>query len=164
MHKSKKTLTFMDCFWYKLVIGAILLLTVCLLDKYNIIKMDYLKTQMGYNINALKVVQKVNGKLNIIDLGNERETAVSSETLQYIETTNKIATNYLEGVKNYSAGVVTKITKNNKYEVTVLGLDDKTYTYGNLDEIDIHIYCYLKTNDIIGSSTTYYTLEIDEEN
>lgn len=164
MNKPKKALTFMDCFWYKLVFGAILLLTICLLDKYEIVKMDYLKTQMGYNINALKVVQKVNGKIEFIDLGNEKEIAVSSEKLKYIEGSDAISTSYLEGVKNYAAGVVTKINKNEKYEITILSLDDKTYTYGNLDEIDVHIYSYVKTNDILGNSTAYYTLRINEKN
>lgn len=164
MNKTKKTLTFMDCFWYKLVIGTILLLTICLLDKYEVMKIDYLREKISYNINALKVVQKVNGKVDIINLGSDKEIAVSSESLQYVEGTNCIATSYLEGVKNYSVGVVTKIKKEDKYEITVLGLDDKTYVYGNLDEIDIHIYSYVKTNDIIGSSNSYYTLDIDEKN
>lgn len=163
MKKSENNnLTFMDRFWYKLVIGLILLFVICLLDKFSLVNVNEIKNKLNYNINSLEVIQKVNGKVNLIDLGNENEISVSSEPIEYVNG-NAIKTNSLEGVKNYSCGVCIKVIKeNDKYEVTILGLDNKKYIYGNLETLDIHIYSYVKTKDIIGSSSSFYTLEVEE--
>ncbi|MCI6013486.1 MAG: hypothetical protein MRZ09_00665 [Coprobacillus sp.] len=163
MEKSENnSMTFMDRFWYKLVIGLVLLVCICLLDKFGVIKLSDVKAKLTYNINSLEVIQKVNGKVNIIDLGNESEIAVSTEPIEYVNG-NCIKTNSLEGVRNYACGVCVKILKDNdKYEVTILGLDNKKYIYGNLETLDIHIYSYVKTKDVIGSSSSFYTLEMEE--
>ena len=162
MKKSENNLTFMDRFWYKLVIGLILLFVICLLDKFSLVNVNEIKNKLNYNINSLEVIQKVNGKVNLIDLGNENEISVSSEPIEYVNG-NAIKTNSLEGVKNYACGVCIKVVKeNDKYEVTILGLDNKVYIYGNLETLDIHIYSYVKTKDIIGTSSSFYTLEVEE--
>lgn len=161
-YKDKDNLSIVDCFLYKLVISLLLLFILCLLDKFKIINTNKTKENINYNINLLQTIVKVNGKLNLIDLGTEEEIKVSNEPLIY-EENNKINTSLETGIKNYNCGVCTKIEKDEKYKITILGIDNKEYVYGNIDNLDIHIYSYLKTGDIIGSSSSYYTLDINEK-
>jgi len=173
-------------FLYRLFIGFVLLLCLCLLDKYEKLDFNSIQNDMSKSIRILNVITRINGNLNIIDLGTGSEIAVSKDYVDYdiSETKTKIKTDNYTGVKNYNAGVVTKIIKYNikdnntnsndldnnsdnknleninqeKYSVYIESIDGDIYEYSNLDSIDVHIYSYLKINDIIGLSSDYYEL------
>lgn len=159
MKNDDKNLTFMDRFWYKLFISIIILFALCLLDKFNVLNIYNLQSKINYNFNSLSLIEKVNGNVNIIDLGTEAETKVSEEVIDYISD-NKVKTSELTGIKNYACGVCTKIHKDDTYTVTILGKDGREYIYGNIDKLDIHIYSYVKTSEVIGKSNEYYTFDI----
>ena len=53
-----------DKFLYRLMVGFILLLSVVLLDKYQIVEYDYLKSECSEHFNALNLINKLNcGKI-----------------------------------------------------------------------------------------------------
>lgn len=151
-------------FIYRLFICFMLLFIVCIFDKYEYINIKEYQEKMNGNIKILNVVNVINGKLNLIDLGSGEEIAVSKEYNNIIVTNEltKIDTNEYIGIKNYNAGVVIKIekdssyNKDNTYNIYIESIDGNIYKYSNLDTVNTHIYKYIKTNDIIGSSSDYY--------
>lgn len=160
IEKNKKNkIGIISKFLINLLLCSILLLSICILDKYNVLEIEKLKKEVSTNINILNVVNKINGKINIIDLGEKYEE-VSNE---YFETNIgdkdiKLETNQYSGIKCYISGVVVKIIKNNYYEIYIKALDDNTYVYGHIESIDVNIYKYVKSDEIIGLSKDYYTL------
>lgn len=158
-----KNINYLDRFLYKLLFSTVLLVISFALDYFNVININKVQNEMRSNINILKTIQVINGKVNLIDLGYGDEIAVSNSIYEYdiIDGKEVIKTNSLTGVNAHIAGVVVRIEKtNNKYTLTIVGIDDKTYVYSLLDSIDVHIYSYVKTNEIIGKSKNYYCLDI----
>ena len=155
---ENKGLTLFEKFIYKFFISMFILFILVLLDYLNIVDYQSIKRSISTNINTLEIVQKVNGEINIIDLGSEKETKLTSELDgEFINDKMTVSTNNYLGVKNIISGVVTKITKTNGYyEVDILGLDNIVYTYSHLESLDKHIYNYIKTDEIIGNTSTYY--------
>ena len=66
-------------FIYRLFICFMLLFIVCIFDKYEYINIKEYQEKMNGNIKILNVVNVINGKLNLIDLGSGEEIAVSKE-------------------------------------------------------------------------------------
>ena len=66
-----------DKFLYRLMVGFILLLSVVLLDKYQIVEYDYLKSECSEHFNALNLINKINP--------NKRKQAVD-----FVKTYTKI--------------------------------------------------------------------------
>ena len=59
--------------------------------------------------------------------------------------------NDYQGVENFKAGVVVKIMRREgMYEVTVKGIDGYEYVYDNLETIDVNMYKFVKSGEIIG--------------
>lgn len=164
--KRNKDLNYIDRFLYKFIIGLVLLTGLFILDKFEYISVDKLKNELNGNINALEVVNLINGNLNIIDLGTEEETQVSTSLDgEFIDDKMKVVTNNFYGVKCVICGVVTKIIRNNGYiEVTILGIDNVNYVYSHLQSIDVNIYEYVKTNTIIGNTDSYYEVTRSNNN
>lgn len=142
----------------------LLLLILCVLDKYSYLNLDEIKNKITYNINPLELINKLNGNINLINLGTTEEITVSKNYNEYQIIDNKRRYNIDEFsyVNNYIAGVVIKIEKKDKYNVTILGIDNLEYHYSNLDSFNYNIYEYVKTDQILGDATNYYELMIDE--
>lgn len=152
-------------FLWRLFVSSLILFSIVILDKYQYLKINKIKEELNYNINPLNIVNKLNGKLNLIELGNEEETSVSKNYLDYIEISNNLyrySVDQYTPVNNYMAGVVTKIERSDTITVTIAGIDNIEYIYYNLDSFDYHIYQYLKTNQTLGSATNYYEMMINE--
>lgn len=155
---KRKMNTYINKFIYRLFICFFLLFIICVLDKYEYINIKDYQVKINKNIRILNVVNLVNGKLNIIDLGHGDEVAVSKDYNSIIitEIKTKINTSEYDGIKNYNAGVVTKIVKDDTYTIFIESIDGNIYEYSNLDTINTNIYKYIKTNEIIGASSDYY--------
>ena len=158
LNKNSKISKYIDRFIYRLFIGFIVLLSICLLDKFNKIEIIDYQNKLKENIKILNVVSSINGKLNIINLGKGEEITVSSEYSNILVTDErtKIVTSTYEGIRNYNAGVVIKIVNDNTYTVFIESIDGEIYEYSNIDNINVHIYQYIKSNEIIGQSDSHY--------
>jgi hypothetical protein len=156
MNKSED-LNYIDRFLYKLLIGTILLLIFVFLDKIKVISLEDVQRPLSEHINVLPALELLNGKEGKI-LPIEITDQVSSTTYQVyynaqiITNGRLVLINEFQGVENYKAGVIVKIYKNNdnSYEVTVKGLDNFLYVYDHLETVDLNIYKYVKSGEIIG--------------
>lgn len=155
----------LDKFLIRFFVGTLILLCLVIADKYQYIDLDEYKEKISNNINPLNLINKINGKLEIVDLGTEEEISVSSNYKEYHiidENIRRYDCNEFEPVNNYIAGVVSKIERkqNKTYTITILGIDNRIYQYSNLESFDYHIYNYIKTDEIIGNANDYYELMI----
>lgn len=154
-------------FLLRLFLGFLILFGLSISDKYQIFNLNDIKDKLSYNINPLTIINKINGKLELVDLGTEEETTVSTIYKEYDIINDNIRRYYCDEfspVTNHIAGVVTKINKNKEgiYTITIQGIDNKIYQYSNLESFNYHIYDYIKTDDVIGDSVDYYELMINE--
>lgn len=161
-----------DKFIYKLLFLTFILLVAVVLNNYQIISLNKLKTILSQNINITNVVKTVNGDLNIIDLGdntiqvNKNDYLIEEIDGLYIykQKNNKVI--------NQTVGSVVKIVKyNNLYNVTILDENNNYINYMDLKNINVKIYEIVKVNDIIGECNSlnsnnsyryYYKLKINE--
>lgn len=160
-----------DKFLYKLLFLVFILLSIVILDKQSIISLNSIKSGLNANINITSVLKKINGDLNIIDLGNDI-LEVSKEDY-YIEENNGYYKYLLKekSVRNQTLGNVIKISKiNNLYEVIILDENNNEIIYSNLKKINVKIYQLVKVNEIIGEANNnddneylyYFILKINE--
>lgn len=161
-----------DKFIYKLLFLTFILLVAVVLNNYQIISLNKLKTILSQNINITNVVKTVNGDLNLIDLGdntiqvNKNDYLIEEIDGLYIykQKNNKVI--------NQTVGSVVKIVKyNNLYNVTILDENNNYINYMDLKNINVKIYEIVKVNDIIGECNSlnsnnsyryYYKLKINE--
>ncbi|MBQ8293178.1 MAG: hypothetical protein IJX78_05210 [Bacilli bacterium] len=101
------------------------------------------------------------------DINNDLEVdlVTNYEKINYVNGINYIQNSTFNGVAAANTGIVTQIKKNNNlYYVTIKSEDDLEYTYGGLESIDVLIYSYVSSNNIIGASPKikdYYTFTIE---
>ena len=161
-----------DKFIYKLLFLTFILLVAVVLNNYQIISLNKLKTILSQNINITNVVKTVNGDLNLIDLGdntiqvNKNDYLIEEIDGLYIykQKNNKVI--------NQTVGSVVKIVKyNNLYNVTILDENNNYINYMDLKNINVKVYEIVKVNDIIGECNSlnsnnsyryYYKLKINE--
>lgn len=161
-----------DKFVYKMLFLTFILLITVVLNNYQIISLNKIKTILSQNINITNVVKTVNGELNIIDLGdntiqvNKNDYLIEKIDGLYIykQKNNKVI--------NQTVGSVVKIVKyNNLYNVTILDENNNYINYMDLKNINVKIYEIVKVNDIIGECNSlnsnnnyryYYKLKINE--
>lgn len=153
----EKDFNFIDRFLYKFIICLVLLLSVLLLDKINIINKEELKEKISYNVNFLKAFQLINGKdgaIIPIDLDENIDQKVSLTYQVYKEIPNgkRIIIKDMQGVEVYKTGIIIKIyqNQNNTYQVTVKGIDNIEYVYDNLESINCNIYKIVNSGNVIG--------------
>lgn len=154
-------------FLLRLFFGFLFLFGLILSSKYKILDFEILKEKISYNINPLVIINKINGSLEVINLGTEEETTVSNILKEYDiidSNTRRYYCDEFTPVSNHIAGVVTKITKSkdNLYTIIIQGIDNKIYQYSNINSFNYHIYDYIKTDEIIGGANLYYELMINE--
>mgnify|MGYP003835037465 CR=1 FL=1 len=153
-------LNFIDRFLYKLVICTFLLISVVFLDKIKVLKIERLQVPLSQHLNILPALQFLDRDGILLPL--EITDQVSSSTYQVYQNAEIITNGRLitladfQGVENYKPGVVVRIykDKDNTYEVTVKGIDGFEYCYNHLETVDVNIYKYLKSGDIIGLPAT----------
>lgn len=154
----KKDMNFIDRFLYKLFIGFLLLLSVVLLDYFNIASYNKIKDEVSEHFNVLNLIKKINGNTKIIPINFNSEIVVSGDIYQNVE---KLDEKYLinlgeyEAVENYSLGIVVKINKNkdSTYQVTIIGEDGITYIYDKLESLNCTLYKTIETKSIIGKAS-----------
>lgn len=160
-----------DKFLFKLLFLTFILLSVVVLDNKGIISLNNVKKYLNENINITTVVKKVNGELNLIDLGDE--VIEVSKNDYYIEKYDNYYKYYIKENKvyNQSLGSVIKINKiNGLYVVTILDENDNEFIYYDLKDVNVKIYQIIKVNDVIGIGNNsenedylyYFKLKINE--
>lgn len=153
---KNEDLNIVDRFLYKLLICTIMLFAVVIFDRIDIIKLDKARQPFAEHINILPFLQKLNGKEGIllpVDINDQVSTTTYQlyQNSQVIKNGRLIVLGDYEGVENYKAGVVVKIVKyDGLYEVTVKGIDGYEYVYNNLESIDVNIYKFVKSGEILG--------------
>lgn len=140
-----------DKFLIKIFLLTTCLLIIVLLDYFKVLNIDNIKNEMNKNINYIQIAKKVDGKLNIIDWGDD----VIKVSLNDFNTYEKDGVNYYNSneqkVFNMELGSVVKIEKSNGlYSVSVLSKSNLLYTYSNLKQIDVNMYSIVKCNDQLG--------------
>jgi hypothetical protein len=153
-------LNIIDRFLYKFLICTLLLLGIVLLDKIKVLKIERLQVPLSEHLNILPALQLLdrNGILLPLEITDQ----VSSSTYQVYQNAEKITNGRLivlddfQGVENYKPGVVVRIHKDTDgtYAVTVKGIDGLEYRYNHLENVDVNIYKYLRSGDIIGLPAT----------
>lgn len=147
-------------FFVKLLISIIVMLIILILIKSNSkFKNDFYKQVYSNNISFTYVKQLYNkyiGDTDILDKVVKTET-VFSEKLSY-----KSQEKYLDGVKlivdkNYlvpinESGIVVFIGEKEDYGNTVIiqridGIDE---WYGNIDNVNVKLYDYVKKGELLG--------------
>lgn len=164
-------------FLLKMFILTFILLLSVVLDKVSIINLENLKSILGQNINIVQITKEVNGKLNIIDLGDNVINVSLNDSISIRMDTNK----YLYKQKNnkiYSTvlGSIIRINTldNGLYEIVIMDENNNLITYSCLQEINVNMYQIIKINDLIGVASInnevnnddylyYYLLTIDED-
>lgn len=154
-------LNFLDRFLYKFIICLVLLISVLLLNKVNVVDLNKVQSKMSENINILKVLKLVNGEKGVfipIELNDDVLQTVSQTYLNYkeIDGGKRIFINEMQGVEVYKTGIIIKIfqNKDDTFRVTVKGIDDIEYVYDNLETLDYNIYGIVKSGDNLGSART----------
>ena len=115
-----------------------------------------LKTYFFDNLNFLSLSSKINNLfgntiLNTGDLIVYDEAFY--EKVRYENEVNYISNSSFAGAKALVDGVVIKIEKKNEqYIVYIQSSNDFIYEYVGLESIDVHIYSYVKQNDVIGKA------------
>lgn len=159
-----------DRFLIKIFFLTAVLFTLVLLDYFNLLSINNIKDKISKNINYIQIAKKVDGKLNLINWGDD-VIKVSTEDINTYEKNGILFLNSCsKGAYNRELGSVVKISKNNGlYSVTILSKSNLLYTYSDLEEINVNMYSVVKCNDLIGlarkDDTGYtYGLMVNDEN
>ncbi len=140
-------------FLLKLMFLTFILLLSVVLDNKSIINLSKIKTILEQNINIINITKKVNGKLNIIDLGdNIINVSLNDSTSKQIDTNKYLYKQKSSKIYSTVLGSVIKINNlpNERYEVVILDENNRVLTYSNLKEVNVNIYQIIKVNDLIG--------------
>lgn len=133
---------------------TLFLLIIVILDNFKILNMDAISIKLNHNINFIQIAKMVDGKLNVINWGDDVVKVFSGDVKTYEQNGIIYYTSYNPNVYNLELGSVIKILKkNNLYEVTILSKSNILYTYINLKEINVNMYTIVKCNDLIGLSS-----------
>jgi hypothetical protein len=153
---KNEDLNIIDRFLYKLLICMVLLFGLVLLDRINLLKLEEARKPFSEHLNILPFLKRINKGGFLLPV--EFTEHVSTTTYQTYKNSQVITNGRLivlddyQGVENYKAGVVVKIVKEEgMYQVTVKGIDGYEYVYDNLESIDVNIYKYLESGEIIGA-------------
>jgi hypothetical protein len=153
-----KELNIIDRFLYKLLIGTFLLLAFVFLGKMKMINADKVRDALSEHYNILKIIKAINGKNNFL-LPMEITDTVSVEVSQLYMSGKEIPgglrveVNEFQGVEVYKTGVVVEIKKNKDgtYRLKIKGIDDYTYVYDGLENVNCNIYKIVTSGEVIGS-------------
>lgn len=133
---------------------TLFLLIIVILDNFKILNMDAISIKLNHNINVIQIAKMVDGKLNVINWGDDVVKVFSDDVKTYEQNGIIYYTSYNPNVYNLELGSVIKILKkNNLYDVTILSKSNILYTYINLKEINVNMYTIVKCNDLIGLSS-----------
>lgn len=133
---------------------TLFLLIIVFLNNLKILNMDAISTKLNHNINFIQIAKRVDGKLNIINWGDDVVKVFNDDVKTYEQNGITYYTSYNPNIYNLELGSVVKIfKKNNLYEVTILSKSNILYTYINLKEINVNMYKIVKCNDLIGLSS-----------
>ena len=146
------------------------------LNNFKIINLDKIKDIMSKNINIIQITKVVNGKLDIIDLGdNVIDVSLNDYKTELIENNSYLYKQKNKNIYSTLLGNVIKINKlsNNLYEVQILDENNNIITYSMLEEVTVKMYQIVKVNDLIGVASLndninekeylyYYLITINE--
>ncbi len=154
---EEKELNFVDRFLYKFFIGLILLLGLVLLNKFELVSYDLVKSKLQEHFNVIEVIKKINGKTNLIPIDFSKDNVVSKtyyNDYEKLEDGYKIKLGDYEAVECYKSGIVVSVNKNKDktYNILIKGNDGLEYSYEKLTQIDVRIYQYLDSGKILGKA------------
>lgn len=141
-------------FIVKIFCLTLFLFIIVILDNFKILNIDTVSLKLNQNINFIQIAKTVEGKLNVINWGDDVVKVFNDDAKTYEHEGVTYYTSYNPNVYNLELGSVIKIfKKNNLYEVTILSKSNILYTYTNLKELNVNMYAIVKCNDLIGLSS-----------
>ena len=151
-------MSLLDKFIYKLFIATLLLTIIVCLDLLSIVKVKNIQNKLNHHFNILKVIDTINGEINIIPIEIDKDYQVNSEVInsEVIDGKLKVKSN---SVNCYYPGLVVKITKDENFSVHILGDNGYLYIYEGLNSHNCKIYQYIKGEESFGDCNEY-TLSI----
>lgn len=154
--EKKKKISYIDKLFYRIFLSALLLLLLSLYQTLKIKKNKLLADVFTTEINFLEVSNRIN-KLFNIDIFNKGDKTVYSvskyDEVKYIDQINYVTNYSYSGVESLTDGLVVKIEKENGcYNVYIRTVDNYFYIYKSLESIDVNIYQFIKSDEIIGKA------------
>lgn len=151
--------TYFDRLFARIFLSSILLLL--LLIGANYLNFDA-RSKLNDHGNLAKVSSYFLGLFNPELVETVASTSIY-DTINYVDGVNKISNqeSNFQGVQVFSSGTVVKISKvDERYSVTIKGIDGYEYTYRNLESIDCLMYQYVASEKIIGSTSQNCQFEL----
>ena len=146
---SNKQKTFLDKLYIRIFLSSILLFL--LLFSKNVLKVN----EVNYLNEHMNIFPILKLFTNIYSFSNDISVDVTTnyEFIEYKNGINYIVNESFNGVSSATKGLVVKIIKNNNlYYITIKDEQGFEYTYGELENIDVSLYEYVGTNNIIGTA------------
>lgn len=150
---NKKSRNKTSYFTMRLFLASVTLLLLSILSRVNIININNTILKEDSKFNFIKIAHKVNSILPF-DILNSGERIVYSsnfyENVEFISGVNIVKdSNY--AIRSLTDGVVNKITRHDGlFDVDIKTIDDYVYKYQNVESIDVSMYQYVKSDEIIG--------------
>lgn len=157
LNKRKSILT---NFLYKLFIVFLILFSLLILDKVNIINYKEIQDKLKYNINFPYIYNKFIGKKE-----EEKITNVMINDDDYLiidENTKRYFINEDYNVYSKVKGYVYKIEYDNYYSLYIIDSNNIIYKYSYLKTINLTIYSSVDVNNIIGTCDKFYDLKVSD--
>lgn len=159
--KNKHQKTFFDKLYIRIFLSSLLLFI--LMFTKNILKQEEINI-INRHINMLPVINLFTNTYSFNNQDIEVIIPSNYENIEYKNGVNYIKNESFNGVNSLSSGIVIKIAKQNGlYYVTIKDEEGLEYTYGNLVSIDVSLYSYVLSNEIIASTkkeNKYFTFTI----
>lgn len=149
---KKKHIKFINKLFIRIFFSSLILLFLTYFESFE----NNFKTYFLDNLNFLSLSSKINNLFGNTIL-NSGDLIVYDEAfyekVRYENEVNYISNSSFAGAKALVDGVVIKIEKKNEqYIVYIQSSNDFIYEYVGLESIDVHIYSYVKQNDVIGKA------------
>lgn len=152
---NKKLSKLFTCF----LVSIILVLSILIYKEYYPDKFDLLKSKIYNETFNFMDFKNMYNKIS----GVEESTTVSLEVLNYKDKEKyKNGSSYIfkseEIIKNITDGIVVFSGNKEGYNNTVIiqGVDGYDIWYGNLENVNVNIYDYVKGGSLIGSTDKLY--------
>lgn len=172
---KKDNFNFIDRFLYKLLFVFMIVFSLTVLDKFDIVKVEKIQNKLSEQIHILDVVDSVCGKSNFFSLNLDFDSEVSADAYTDVNKTPEgyiINLDNYNGVESIKCGIVIKIeeAENGTSTVTVQGKDGLLYCYENLTSLNCHIYQIVEAKRVLGMASKssddvyYYVFNVYQNN
>lgn len=150
LNNTKQQKTYFDKLYIRIFLSSLLLLI--LLFSKNILKLNEVNI-INKHINILPIADLFTNMYTFNSQDVKVDLSTYYEEIVYKDGINYIFNESFNGVVSASNGIVIKIKKSSdKYFVTIKDDAGIEYTYGGIVDLNVSLYNYVLTNDIIGSA------------